>query len=89
MVIPNPGIQPIYKLFLEYSMIDPPALSPGSSGSGILIALIGLGPLEENMNPLIFWYQPEGCIVRVGHLEIKNTIDNLPRYGKLLNFWTR
>ena len=24
----------------------------------ILIALIGLGPLEENMNPLFFWYQP-------------------------------
>jgi len=25
---------------------------------GILIALIGLTPLEENLNPLIFWYQP-------------------------------
>ena len=24
----------------------------------ILIALIGPAPLEENMNPLIFWYQP-------------------------------
>ena len=27
--------------------------------SWILIALIGLAPLEENMNPLIFWYQPK------------------------------
>ena len=26
--------------------------------SRILIALIGLAPLEENLNPLFFWYQP-------------------------------
>ena len=31
--------------------------------SWILIALIGLAPLEENMNPLFFWYQPNIYIV--------------------------
>ena len=27
--------------------------------SWVLIALIGLAPLEENMNPLVFWAQPK------------------------------
>ena len=31
----------------------------GTSLSGILIALMGLSPLEENMNPLSFGFQPK------------------------------